>query len=98
MAKPRLKPIIAGSKAAARFALFWLLMVAVYVAFAHRQAENWYFGNRAGIAFNFGKPQFTLPDSAMFTDEGGSTISNTSEAGLERFEEVGLVEKMDIVD
>jgi hypothetical protein len=60
----------------AKFALFWLLMVAVHVAHAQNQANNWYFGNHAGITFNFGSPPVALTGSAMNTDEGCSTISD----------------------
>ncbi len=74
---PRLKPIIASSNTAARFALFWLLMVAVHVAHAQRQAENWYFGNHAGLNFASGSPVL-LTNSAMNTGEGCSTISDAN--------------------
>ncbi len=76
MAMPKQKPIIAGSCKAARFVLCWLLMVAVQVAHAQNQANNWYFGDHAGITFNFGSPPVALTNSAMNTYEGCSTISD----------------------
>jgi hypothetical protein len=45
---------------------------------AQNQANNWYFGDHAGITFNFGSPPVALSNSAMFTDEGCSTISDAN--------------------
>jgi hypothetical protein len=77
MAMPRLKPIIAGSNTAARFALCWLLMVAVHVAHSQNQANNWYFGYHAGLSFASGNP-VALTDGAINTREGCSTISDAN--------------------
>jgi len=75
MAMPRLKPITAGGNTAARFALFWLLMAAVHVAHAQKQADNWCFGQHAWVSFGTGSP-VAAGSSTMNTREGCCTISD----------------------
>jgi len=43
--------------------LVLLVLFGCFNAHAQNQANNWYFGNHAGITFNCGKPQYTLPES-----------------------------------
>ncbi|PRP65893.1 T9SS type B sorting domain-containing protein [Nonlabens agnitus] len=46
-----------------------------YQVYAQQQANNWYFGDKAGITFNQGEP-VALTDSQMFSLEGCSAISD----------------------
>lgn len=58
----------------------WILSVATFVAKAQKEANYyWYFGEKAGIAFQSGKPE-AITDGVIFTDEGCATIcSKTGE-------------------
>lgn len=58
------------------------LIVALFITnaiFAQEEANNWYFGQRAGIKFKNGEPQ-ALTDGALSTWEGCSAISTSSGA------------------
>jgi len=46
-------------------------------AFSQGEANNWYFGSKAGITFNNGSPQ-ALTDSEMITQEGCAAISDAN--------------------
>jgi len=52
----------------------WLVASDLY---AQRQAENWYFGDYAGLSFKSGTP-IAQVDGAMITREGCITVSDTS--------------------
>jgi len=45
--------------------------------FAQGEANNWYFGDHAGITFNNGVPE-ALTDGVLSTEEGCATISNST--------------------
>jgi hypothetical protein len=45
-------------------------------AYAQKEANNWYFGERAGISFNNGTPMFLL-NSSMNHNNGCATISDS---------------------
>ena len=45
--------------------------------FAQGEADNWYFGENAGVNFSTGSP-VVLTDGQLNTTEGCSTISNSS--------------------
>ncbi|WP_240032221.1 T9SS type B sorting domain-containing protein [Psychroflexus aestuariivivens] len=46
-------------------------------SFAQGEANNWYFGNGAGITFNTNPPSSIL-DGQLYTNEGCSSISNSN--------------------
>lgn len=52
-------------------------LVLASTAFGQRQAENWYFGEQAGLNFRTGLA-VALTDGAMTTREGCITVSDTS--------------------
>jgi len=54
--------------------LFFLFNV---LSYAQGEANNWYFGNKAGISFNSGVP-FALTDGEMQADEGCATLSDAN--------------------
>ncbi len=54
-----------------------LLATAAIKLQAQKQANNWYFGNNAAITFNTTSPS-ALTNSAMSTNEGVASISDTS--------------------
>jgi len=54
-----------------------LLLILSSVLFSQNQANNWYFGNKAGITFNSGVP-VALTGSQMNAWEGVATISDPS--------------------
>jgi gliding motility-associated-like protein len=56
---------------------FILLNTIVAHLFSQNQANNWYFGNNAGLTFNSGNP-IPLANGAMQTDEGCSSFSDES--------------------
>ncbi len=60
-----------------RAILFFLFLLIAIDLSAQRQAENWYFGEYAGLNFATGNP-VTLLDGAMITREGCITVSDTS--------------------
>ena len=45
-------------------------------AYSQHEADNWYFGNNAGITFSTNPPSF-LPGSVMNTYEGSASVSDT---------------------
>lgn len=47
------------------------------VLFAQKEYNNWYFGNKAGITFNYGLPE-VLNDSKIYAWEGCASISDTA--------------------
>jgi hypothetical protein len=47
------------------------------IAHSQSRADNWYFGNQAGITFSTNPPSF-LPGSQMSTNEGCASLSDTS--------------------
>lgn len=53
-----------------------LLFLLCFNAFAQKEANNWYFGNRAGIQFQDDGTVIPLSDSSMNTAEGCSSISD----------------------
>ena len=53
---------------------FACLSTSVY---AQKEANIWYFGNKAGLDFNSGSP-VTLTDRQLNTSEGCATISNAN--------------------
>ncbi|MGV7106869.1 T9SS type B sorting domain-containing protein [Flavobacterium sp. U410] len=54
-----------------------VLLLSVLASFAQGEANNWYFGQNAGVTFNSGVP-IALTDSAMQTLEGCATLSDAS--------------------
>ena len=54
-----------------------LLFLCTLVSSAQGEANNWYFGQNAGVTFNSGVP-IALTDSAMQTLEGCATLSDAS--------------------
>lgn len=54
-----------------------LLLLATMSVFAQKEANNWYFGVFAGIHFEDDGNVTTLPGSAIQTNEGCSTISDS---------------------
>lgn len=47
------------------------------ISLAQKEANNWYFGENAGISFNYGSP-VALTNGKLFTYEGCATISNSN--------------------
>lgn len=63
----------------AQTALFFICcLFYVQTAFSQGEANNWYFGNKAGITFNGGSPPTALTDGAMITTEGCTAISDAN--------------------
>ena len=61
-----------------QYKLFLILCVAISLnAKAQKEANNWYFGNGAGITFNSGSP-VPISGSQLFTTEGCSSISDAN--------------------
>ena len=58
-----------------KFNFLFGLIIFCNAASAQKQANNWYFGDKAGITFNQGDP-VALTDSEMWSLEGCSTISD----------------------
>jgi gliding motility-associated-like protein len=56
--------------------LFYLLLGFPGIMHAQKEANNWYFGNSAGVTFASGSPQ-ALTNGKLVTDEGCATISNS---------------------
>ncbi len=56
--------------------LFYLVFLIPLSGYSQREANIWYFGNKAGIDFNSGKPE-PLNNSAMNSWEGSASISDT---------------------
>lgn len=54
-----------------------MALIAGQSVFGQKQANNWYFGNSAAITFNTTAPS-ALTNSAMSTNEGVASISDTS--------------------
>ncbi|MDA0177493.1 MULTISPECIES: T9SS type B sorting domain-containing protein [Mesoflavibacter] len=52
-----------------------LFIVTIKVSFCQNETNNWYFGNKSGLNFNYGQVS-QLTDSAMDTPAGCSTISD----------------------
>ena len=63
----------------ARGQYFFLLLLIIYpiLSFAQGEANNWYFGNNAGVSFNTSPPT-VLNDGELNTNEGCSSISNAN--------------------
>jgi gliding motility-associated-like protein len=57
-------------------AFFWLMMVVPLCTIAQKQANNWKFGNKAGIDFNSGSPVFS--PSSITAPEGCSSFSDSN--------------------
>lgn len=57
--------------------LFSLNLLFTLVIFGQNQANNWYFGQNAGLNFSSGNP-VALTDGALNTPEGCSTISDST--------------------
>ncbi|MFS4469618.1 T9SS type B sorting domain-containing protein [Maribacter sp. 2210JD10-5] len=55
----------------------FLIIVSSHALFAQKEAAIWYFGKNAGLDFNSGTP-IALTDSAMYTDEGCATVSDSN--------------------
>ncbi len=56
---------------------FILLLLYSYKSYAQGEANNWYFGDHAGIAFNGNSFSTTLPNSQLYSLEGSSSISDS---------------------
>ncbi|WP_459213152.1 PKD domain-containing protein, partial [Aquimarina rhabdastrellae] len=56
----------------------FLLLLYSCAIFSQGEANNWYFGNRAGITFNGGGAPTALTDGQLRATEGVATISNQS--------------------
>jgi gliding motility-associated-like protein len=54
-----------------------MLLLYSIVVFSQGEANNWYFGNHAGLSFASGSP-VALTDGQLVTDEGCATISTAS--------------------
>jgi len=54
-----------------------LLFLSTSLSFAQKEAENWYFGNYAGLKFSQADP-VPMFDGIMQTDEGCTTVSDTA--------------------
>ncbi|MGE5382230.1 MAG: PKD domain-containing protein, partial [Omnitrophica WOR_2 bacterium] len=54
-----------------------VLFIITILASAQKEANNWYFGNKAGISFESGSPSFLL-DGALIYSHGTSTISDSA--------------------
>ncbi|WP_336516237.1 gliding motility-associated C-terminal domain-containing protein [Pollutibacter soli] len=54
-----------------------LVLLITLNCFSQKQANVWYFGNKAGIDFSAGAPQ-ALDNGVMTTDEGCATISDSN--------------------
>lgn len=54
-----------------------LLFACTLMSFAQKEAENWYFGNYAGLKFSQADP-VPLLDGSLQTDEGCTTVSDTA--------------------
>lgn len=57
-----------------RFFLFWCLLFTIN-SFSQHQADNWYFGDHAGLNFANGEP-IPITDGALSTVEGCSSFSD----------------------
>ena len=63
-----------------KFKLLLVVVVLMWNAkalYAQLEANNWYFGNYAGVSFSSGEP-IALLDGALSTREGCATISDTN--------------------
>lgn len=58
-----------------KIVIFFLTLFIHQRAFSQKEAYNWYFGQGAGITFNYGKPT-VLNKSNIGTPEGCATLSN----------------------
>ncbi|HEX2682789.1 MAG TPA: PKD domain-containing protein, partial [Ferruginibacter sp.] len=56
---------------------FLFLFILLYAPGSGQQANNWYFGNHAGLSFNTSPPT-PLLNSQMYTHEGCSTVSDST--------------------
>ncbi len=61
--------------------LFLTILSLPFLTFSQGQANNWYFGDQAGLTFNSGTPQ-PLFDGQLDTNEGCATISDEQGALL----------------
>ncbi len=60
--------------------IYTLLITSLFfttLVFSQRQADNWFFGNHAGLNFGSGTP-VALPNSALSTTEGCSSFSDAN--------------------
>jgi gliding motility-associated-like protein len=60
-----------------RYKLCILFFLFKILSYAQGEANNWYFGNKAGISFNSGVP-VALTDGEMQADEGCATLSDAN--------------------
>lgn len=60
-----------------RYFLLFSLIIFPILTFSQGEANNWYFGNNAGISFNTSPPA-VLNDGQLSTNEGCSSISNAN--------------------
>ncbi|MGX1025089.1 hypothetical protein ACSSV5_002265 [Psychroflexus sp. MBR-150] len=60
-----------------RYFLLFLFILSPILAFSQGEANNWYFGNNAGLSFNTSPPT-VLNDGALSTNEGCSSISKAN--------------------
>ncbi|WP_036150988.1 T9SS type B sorting domain-containing protein [Maribacter forsetii] len=60
-----------------KFISIALIVISTYTLQAQKEAAIWYFGKNAGLDFNSGTP-VALTDSAMNTEEGCSTVSDSN--------------------
>ncbi|AOE54129.1 hypothetical protein ALW18_17410 [Flavobacterium psychrophilum] len=56
--------------------IVYLILLCYLPAFAQKEAANWYFGNNAGLDFNFGTP-LALTNGQLSQLEGCATISDS---------------------
>ena len=57
--------------------IFILLFFINTICYSQKEANIWYFGDKAGLDFNSGSP-VVLTDSEMTTNEGCATISDNN--------------------
>ena len=57
--------------------LIFILIFTSYISFSQGEANNWYFGDSAGISFDTGTPEsISSPSIKISTYEGCSSISD----------------------
>lgn len=59
------------------FGVCLIFLIIVSQVCAQKEANNWYFGNKAGISFESGAP-IALTNSGMYTQFGTATMSDTT--------------------
>jgi len=58
-----------------KYLLIFIVVINCFVLQAQKEANIWYFGNKAGINFNNGIP-VALTNGAMYQNEGAASIAN----------------------